>query len=162
MAPISTSAVLRKINKHRPEDVAALRALGIGVKYIGDGAFRIAYRILGTDLVIKFPIEEGSEGDRSGGIAHTRAEARRIARLSETVLRAHVPKVYYVDDKNGVIVMKFYEKSRTSARAHHFGQMLAKVVRKHLHINLRDLGHNNIRRTKDGWRTIGIMTDLGY
>ena len=82
---------------------------------LGYGSFREVYNIFGTSLVVKIPIE----GD--GNVTHSRREIRRIRqvlrRKNLTHVRRYVPKIYYVDYKNGIIVMERLQKIGKITRA---------------------------------------------
>src|SRR5208337_2099603 len=84
-----TQWCLRKIRKYQPKNLLETTKLGMICRYVGEGAFRSAYKIVGTTLLIKFPLIESFhhrvEGnlrtyrtDDYDGKCHTRAEVRKI------------------------------------------------------------------------------------
>src|ERR1700675_3136620 len=102
---MTQARALKLIRQHRPENLLTVTNLGLNLIHVGSGAFRSAYRIKDTDLVIKFP----QESDKRYAKFHSAAEVRKIKHFTQyKSLRPHVPKIYYHDTKTGVIVMKRY------------------------------------------------------
>src|SRR6185369_16437009 len=82
---MNQAQALRLIRKHKPQNVEQFKSLKIRMRCLGHGAFREVYRILDTNLVVKFPLEEemcdGGFSARSGKI-HTTNEVKKIQVLS--------------------------------------------------------------------------------
>ena len=79
------------------------------LKFIGDGAFRKVYRIVGTEFVVKFPSCRSNDIDKE----HSRIEYQRCYDIMHQerwyLLRRYTPKVYYYNPKTGVLLMHYYE-----------------------------------------------------
>ena len=144
-----TRRALRLIRKAQPKTNAEALAFGIGpLDKIGEGAFRAAYQIRGTSLLIKFPL--------GGYKCHTRAEVRKIQKLSQfKSMRAHVPPVYYYNSKDGVMVTKFYAKG---ARLLDMNEVVSKLIKELTGVVLEDIVGDNVK--SDGRHP--VFVDLGY
>lgn len=76
----------------------------IKTKFLGEGCFREAHRILDTNLVVKFPQVLDCTSRE-----HGRKEMRHIKRaLRFSSLRRYVPVIYYFNHKTTVTLMRFY------------------------------------------------------
>src|ERR1035437_6342269 len=108
----ATRRALRLIRKHHPATLLETSQLCLRLVYHGEGAFRKAYRIAGTKLLIKFPQTADRKTTSYGYTTdrcHTRSEVRKIKKLREfKSLRTHVPPVYYFNSRHGVMVTEFY------------------------------------------------------
>ena len=119
--------IIDTIKTHKPKTVYDLKELAIRVKPIGSGAYRKAYRIIDTDIVIKFPdsayLEEWEGGEDNAYnecLDHARQEIKVIRRI-ETVgkykgLRPLLPNVYYTNMRHGVIAMEYCKPLRYSSK----------------------------------------------
>src|SRR5208337_4505065 len=97
-----TQWCLRKIRKYQPKNLLETTKLGMICLFVGEGAFRSAYKIVGTTLLIKFPLMY--QTDDHDGKYHTRAEIRKIRALSKfKSLRKAMPPVYYYKSNDGVM-----------------------------------------------------------
>jgi len=150
--------VLRIIRTTHPKTAHELESMGLRLREIlsktkeGNGAFRRAYRIVGTNLVIKFP-QIGWECKQ-----HTRDEVKKIRALSKyRSLKKHLPPVYYYNQRDGVMVTDYYrficpDKSKNS--------ILSDVILEMTGVTLDDLMGDNVRsKEKDGEP---VFIDLGY
>ena len=153
---------LRIIRKIQPKTVSELEVSGLRLREIkirtrkgmkANGAFRRAYEIVGTGLVIKFP-----RPDYADNAEHTRDEVKKIRALSNyRSLRKHMPPVYYYNNRDGVMVTDYYrcicpDKSKNS--------ILSDVILEMTGVTLDDLMGDNVRsKEKDGEP---VFIDLGY
>lgn len=108
--------ILKTIRRRKPTTVDEFEdVLGLDLLPLDSGAFREVYNISGTRLVVKIPIK----GD--GNVTHSRREIRRIRqvlrRKNLTYVRRYVPKVYYVDYKNGILIVEQLQKIGKITRA---------------------------------------------
>ena len=164
----ATKRALRIIKRAQPKTLEEAQALGIGhLQEVGQGAFRTAYRVYGTSLLIKFPITCRYRGEESvggpevwhdhEGKNHTRMEVKKIRILcSFRVMRKHIPPVYYYNGRDGVMVTKYYPKSTAIVPA--TNTMLYEMVREFCGVILGDLSPDNIRT--EGGNLMFI--DCGY
>jgi hypothetical protein len=163
-----TRRALRLIRREQPKNVHEARGLGIGALIeVGHGAFRMAYRIHGTKLLIKFPVEfRYKDGDVEGGPEvwhdkegknHTRMEMKKIRALQAfPIMRKHIPPVYYFNARDGVFVTKYYPRDGRSIYAIH--SLVSEMIKEFCGVVLGDLSPDNIR--SDPYNLIFI--DLGY
>jgi hypothetical protein len=154
--PVQT--VLRAIIKSRPRTPEEFRKAGIKLRYIDHGVFREVYKIQGCPLVVKFPLND--EQDFEGGVQHSMAEVRRIARLSRIQeLKPNLPRVHYIDKKSGVLVMDYYHHITPVRAVEELGKIIRKLVSKIARVVMSDIHADNIRRGKRGGV---VFSDLGY
>ena len=161
-----TRRALRLINRGLPATMEMAQALGIGALIkVGQGAFRTAYRIHGTSLLIKFPAmfsyddANGSETwhDKEGK-NHTRMEVKKIrALLKFPIMRKHLPPVYYFNGRDGVVVTKYYPKSKWTNSA--TNQLVSEMIKEYCGVTLGDLSPDNVRTEPHNNL---ILIDLGY
>ena len=158
--PVRKAKALKLIRKHGPVTPNDFKKLGLGLASIGAGVFREVARIKGCDLVVKFPLEEG--GGYSYGIQHSISEMNRIARLSRVPeLKPHLPKVFYFDKTNGIIVMQYYPPLGEADAVEYLGKIVKKLVSKMCKIAMSDIHDGNIRKKRKGWEQL-VFCDLGY
>lgn len=158
--PMRKAKALKLIRKHAPSSPAAFVKLGFRLNYIGAGVFREVARIAGCDLVVKFPLDE-KDGPNEG-IAHSLSEMKRIEKLSRVPeLKPHMPKVFYYDRKNGIIVMQFYPELTPADAVELLGKVVRKLVAKVSDVAMTDIHDGNVRRKRKGWDQL-VFTDLGY
>ena len=167
-----TQWCLRRIRKHQPKNLLETSQLGMTCVYVGEGAFRNAYRIAETTLLIKFPLIEsfhkrGLNGqyvtyrtDDMDGKYHTRAEMRKIKALRKfKCLRSHIPTVYYYNGRDGVIVTKYLKKATQTDWAYNVGPLLSGVIKELTGITLEDIFGENVRKNH---KEQLVVVDLGY
>lgn len=167
-----TQWCLRKIRKHSPKNLLETSQLGMRLVRVGSGAFRTAYKIAGTTLLIKFPIMESFRRGKDGvlfpyhkydadGKYHTRAEVRKIRALSEfKSLHKHLPPVYYYNSADGVMVTQYFNKASEDDLICGMGPLLSGVIKELTGVTLEDLFGDNMRIDPDKSRL--VFTDLGY
>ena len=138
---------------------------------VGEGSFRTAYRITGTTLLIKFPVvvthrKNGkvTGEDSKEGKVHTRAEVRKIRRLSQyRSLRSHVPPIYYYNGKDGVVVMRYYNtpldnKNQSTLGGRARDRLIRKVIKELTGVTLGDSVGDNVKQHRGQL----IFVDCGY
>jgi hypothetical protein len=165
-----TRRALRIIRKAQPKTVeAAQAALGMACREIGQGAFRTAYHIYGTTLLIKFPLScrykirevEGGEEVWSDaeGKNHSRMEVKKIRALLEFPMwRKHLPPIYYFNGRDGVIVTKYYRRSDKFSTEFARNILIGELVREFCNVILGDITEDNIREFESHL----VLIDLGY
>jgi hypothetical protein len=165
-----TRRALRLIRKGHPKTLEETAALLIGLEEAGTGAFRAAYRIRGTDLLIKFPLKYRCESQETPGGSevwhdkdgknHTRMEMEKILALGKfPIMRKHIPHVYYFHSKNGVIVTRYYPKSTSMWVRSATSRLVSEMVKKYCGVTLGDLTPDNLRVKRYDCL---IIADLGY
>lgn len=167
---MTNQQALRKIKRHQPTSPDDFRALGLLGRFVGAGVFRETYRIRGTNLIVKFPLDEAPKdkpADYTCGRVHTRTEVKRIAKLSTIpVLRPHLPKVWYADLKHGVVVMTHYVKASGGYggwnRIELLGRIIRKLVKLVAHTEMNDIHGDNVRLAGDKHSRRLVFVDLGY
>jgi hypothetical protein len=149
---------IKHIQKAKPRTIEDFESLGFRLKRIGGGVFRGVYRIKSFPLVVKFPRDEPYD-------RHSRAEMRKIKKLSEfPFLRRYLPKVYYYDPKNGVIVMELYHPfSDNVDAADALGRLAGMLIHRLTGVPMKDIHTDNIR-TPNPQRCSPrlVFCDLGY
>ena len=160
----ASTRALSKIKRHRPATIAAFRGL-FDLQKIGYGVFRQAHRIKGTKLVVKLPrsLSLASLGE---SVIHSRDEIKRIEKLKTLPeLRPHLPRIYYYDLNNGVIVMQEY-KIDNIENSKLLGRVIQKLIKRLIGVNCSDIHSGNIgkRVVVRGNRSkrVIVFLDLGY
>lgn len=163
-----TQEALRKIKTNRPTSLKEFETLGLLGMYVGAGVFRESYRIRGTNLIVKFPLNDAGLGmppDYKDGIAHSRTEMCRLDKLWKIkALRAHLPKVWYYDKTHGIIVMTHYIKLFGYGgwkKIELLGKVINKLVKQYAHTSMTDIHGDNTRMTAGRKKRI-VFVDLGY
>lgn len=153
------------------------------MKCLGHGAFREVYRIVDTNLAVKFPLEaENRDGvltPRDGKL-HTTNEVKKIQVLQELVpeLKAHLPRVYYHDPASGVLVCSYHEEYESyshtgeddgyheSVMVDNLGSIITKLIRHITGMKCSDLHYGNVHKKrwmrKGRQYTDAVLVDLGY
>ena len=134
---------LRIIRHTQPRTVEDLWSSGLILTEVGKrgGAFRRAYRIAGTNLVIKFP-RKGWADSWEDSKKHTRDEVKKIRTLSQyRCFRHHLPPVYYYKGRDGVMVTDYYPYVNWKGAS----IILADVVKEFTGVELRDVVGDNDR-----------------
>jgi hypothetical protein len=156
--PRSTAEAVNAILANKPKTMADFDKIGIPLgKWIGGGSFRNAYvpdnkRIV---LVVKFPVYE----DVRSGIIHSRSEVRKIKKLSRfSLLRKHLPKVYYHDNKSGIVVMHRYNSLTCDKSFDKLGIFTGKLIKKMTGVDMTDIQSSNVMSNGSGF----VFIDLGY
>jgi hypothetical protein len=162
-----TRKALGIIRRSQPKTIDEARAaLGMSCRKVGQGAFRTAHRIYGTDLLIKFPFQykaEGEPGEGSkwttwDGVNHTRMEVKKIRALMKfPLMRKHLPPIYYFNGRDGVVVTRYYPKPKGIMGA--TNELVAEMIYKFCGVVLGDIAPDNVRTTRGPNL---IFTDLGY
>ena len=158
-----TRRAIRLVRRWLPKTVEEARALCMGALIeVGSGAFRIAYRIHGTSLLIKFPVmfdypDPKACHDKEGK-NHTRMEVKKIWALRKhPIMRRHLPPVYYFNGRDGVMVTKYYPKSKWTNSA--TNQLVSEIIKEYCGVTLGDLSPDNLRAQPSSNL---IFIDLGY
>lgn len=99
--------VVNVVKHTKPRTAAQFSiATGLALEYLGCGMYRKVYRILNSNLVIKFA------GRSRECRKHSKTEANRIYEIMHRkkwrLLRRYMPKLYYFDFETGVTIMKYY------------------------------------------------------
>jgi len=144
---------LRLFQKHNFEN-SKQAGLCLQLEYLGSGAFRDAYRIAHTDLLVKFPL--GHDGK-----VHSRAEMRKNQKLGGyPFLKKHLPPVYYWNSKTGVLVTKYYPHAKLRRTWDAMGVVIGELLKNLVGVEHTDLwsGADNVRMD-NGYL---VFTDLGY
>ena len=131
--------------------------------FVHAGVFREVYRIVGVPLVVKFPLGD-SYSETSEGRRHTNAEVNRIKRLSAfPVMRKYLPKVYYHDKTDGIVVMRHYpELDKDWADDTMVNKFIQDLVKDMTGIRLSDVHNGNVRSSNGKPTGRPVMIDCGY
>ena len=102
--------IISRMKQYRPQFADEFeQMIGPTLTEIGKGGcFREVFHIEGTRAVIKFPMQDET-GNYS--VIHSRREIRRIKQVMRSKkykhIQRYVPKMYYSDYKNGILIMQF-------------------------------------------------------
>jgi hypothetical protein len=79
------------------------------LKYIGDGAYRTVYQVIGTNIIVKF--SQSFEWCRD----HALKEYETVTKLRDSKLKRHIaikehlPELYHYNHATGVTVGRYYK-----------------------------------------------------
>lgn len=126
---LTVRKVVNRLRMWEPRNESdALRVCELPLHFLGEGAFRTAYSIIGTPLILKIPqLLDGSEAyDYEGdeiNIGHAAVEYRTYRRILFSKDRAikqlhpYMPDIYYFHEATGVTLMHRYELLRGKGAA---------------------------------------------
>lgn len=107
------------IVKYEPQTMDDVEGMGISFESIGEGLFREAFRIKGANLVIKVPKTDGDESWEDC-YKHAMDEVKKVKSFRKgkkyRVLWRYLPKILYVNERSGLILMPYYRKLSISKR----------------------------------------------
>jgi hypothetical protein len=158
---------LRLIKLWKPRTFEGFAMTGMRLTFIGCGAFRQVFQIAALPLVVKFP--KTDDDDLKTCIRHSVIEVRKIKALREfSILRPHLPKIYYFDKASGVIVMEYIDDTKIksdfadtdAARAYGVDRLVARLIKAHTGITVEDFSADNVRYDRKT-RFIKLI-DLAY
>jgi tRNA A-37 threonylcarbamoyl transferase component Bud32 len=99
--------IIKILKEHQPTTAAEAKKAGIPLRWVDEGAYRKVYRVTGAPYVIKFPVKAADARE------HAHAEAEKVKALAHfPAVKTLLPKIYFHDEKTGVIVMKWYRPSK--------------------------------------------------
>jgi len=148
-------SLVKKLKKIHPTSAADLRRGKIKFRFLDEGCYRKVYSILGTGTVIKFPFAAKKEY-LSDSIAHALREMMAFSKVRKRrKFRKHLPKIYYQDLLNGVMLMKEYRRGGTDDWKE---KALIRRFRNSFRSPCGDLGWYNMGRDEKG---TNIFLDLG-
>lgn len=155
---ISLSQIVSKLRAVRPTRVGQLRAAGLKLKLLGVGAYREAFKVTNSDVVIKFPASKTT----SEGIKHSAMEIKRIRKLRESsTLTPFLPEVIFYDRKAGVVAMRHYETFENfELQADALGKMIGKMMSRISGMRCTDVHTENVRRGRG--KLDAVLIDLGF
>ena len=160
---MKTERVIKLVDTHRPKDITSALYCGLPLKYAGDGAYRTAYEVVGTNLVIKFP--KNDEGMLIHNQQHSLHEYQAILKVlrskakSLQALRKHMPKVYYCN-RDGVMIVRKYKLLSEHRKADKIRALLSQQICKVLKLYSADL-ENSGNVGIDGRGTLKVL-DAGF
>lgn len=156
MHAYSTAVIIKRLQKHLPTTAQeVLDYCELPLLYIGGGAFRDAYLIVGTDFVLKIPRKVRIHKKTEANIQHARDEYaiwQRIRKSKQKFLslKRYLPTLYYYNSATGVIVVKKYEKMKYSKEATALIRDLEKTITDTLDTKEADIHYGNLGVDKDG------------
>lgn len=135
-----------------------LRAAGLKLRLLGTGAYREAFKVVNSDVVVKFPRSKTT----ADGVKHSSQEITRLRRLRESeTLRPFLPEVLYYDKAAGVVAMRYYEEfDDFEKQADAMGKMIQKLIHRISNVRCDDIHTENVRQGRG--RLDVILIDLGF
>lgn len=148
------------MRENRPTSPSALRDLGLRLRELKpEGLFREVYQINSANVIVKFP--KGLDGRE-----HTRNEIRKLLRLRKfSVLRDHLPRLYYYDSTHAVVVMEHYPRferdgsiTREENQILAMGKLISKLITRVTKIHVTDIHDDNVHSNRGD----AVIIDWGY
>jgi hypothetical protein len=155
---LTLEQIKRKLRRYKPATPQeVLRKCQFPLQFQDEGSFRVVYRILGTQWVLKMPIQEWEEwrwkGPRSKWlrkhINHAKYEINALNIILTTTrpqlkaLKSYLPEVPWAHWDTGVILMRHYRTPTLSEFARLSKTLLAcieQVQKRNTDINLYNCG----------------------
>ena len=98
--------LIRKLRSVKSAKLEDFERAGIELQPFSEGVFRSVYFVKGLPIVVKIP--------HLNCCYHSRTEIRRLRQIRRSslyrVFKRYMPKVYYSDEKLGIIAMRRYLK----------------------------------------------------
>lgn len=152
--------IIRRLRYWRPRTLEQLLVrCRFPLQYVGGGAYRDVYRIVGTDYVVKIPIETKSENVKH---AHNEYNAwRRITRNKKkySSLVPYIPEIAYHNRGYGTTLMRHYTTLPINNETRKLERRVVKAVKNALGREWSDVQVSNIGVDADGGY---VLTDLGH
>lgn len=139
----SIPTIVKRLTEHRPKNEDEIKALGIPLWYLGEGAFRTGYKVKGVPLVIKVPMCDCPEhyercALECSGPNHSRIEYKVYQRIMKKrkyrALRGFLPRVHYFDDRTGIIAVQYYKPMSNTLGNQKLCDMIDQFIRQTLSI----------------------------
>lgn len=151
--------IVEKIKSTQPHDpIAVMQSCRLPLEFIGDGAYRTVYRVVGTNVIIKFAgttISGLDDGKRHGAQEYATITNIRKSNLKRhKELKKHLPVIYHFEPSTGVTVGRYYKLLPESAGIDRAA--LAKKFTNALKICFGDID-NTGNVGKDGRGTLKIL-----
>ena len=153
---------MQKLLKHHPKTLKDFKKIKLELIPLSRGAYRTAYRIKGSNVVVKIPVS-----DDSSNLVHAREEIKainqikRFKRKNAKIIKM-LPEIYYFDDKSGVTAMKYYKKIRGNLAYTVSGlveDIIELIYPKDTYVGGMDIHGSNVHVDENGNT---IIIDLGY
>jgi hypothetical protein len=114
----NANRITRILKKEKPESIYDLLLdCGLSLKFLGDGAFREVFKIVGTGLVVKVPRTDGELMEMSAGYAHTPVDhahaewdhRKKVMREKKyEFFRPYMPALHCLVPSTGVLLADYY------------------------------------------------------
>lgn len=142
----SVKPLIDLIDKKQPKNESQLmRDCHVGLRYRGEGTFRVAFEVIDYPLVVKVPLT-----NCYSDLHHANEEWDWIEKVDREpqyrALRKYMPKVYYFDEDCGLMIMRKYEWVRFSSETVALDKLVLDVTGATGH----DIGSNNMGKDDKG------------
>lgn len=142
----SVKHLIDVVDRLKPQNESELmRCSQVGLRYLGEGSFRVAFEIIDYPLIVKVPLT-----NCYSDLHHANEEWNWIERVRKEpqykALRKHMPKVYYFDEDCGLMIMRKYKWVKFSPRT----QAIDKLVLQTTGATGHDVGSSNMGRDGKG------------
>ena len=168
---MSLKSTIRLLNAYKPSSLKEIKELGLRLRKISndESLYRDVYKVVGIPMVLKIPHQEGTynECPVSDAEARTHAfnECKAILRINQykkyESLRKFMPKLYYFDQKNGIIALHFYQPFNFPEEAK---RVIARLVKGFVDaicpLDDNDVHYDNIAVGDKYYNP--VIIDLGY
>lgn len=151
-----TATVIKRLKRYQPTTAQEiLDKCELPLQYVGGGAFRDVYHVIGTSVVIKVPRKTDKEHRTEKRIQHSRDEFSIWTRMknSKRKFRAfakYLPELIYYNSHTGIIVMRKYEKVRYNKVNNSFANELEEMITKVMGTCDADIHNGNLGFDKRG------------
>ena len=122
--------VIREITKYQPETASECRELcSFKLRKLGEGIYKEVYKVVGADLVIKFPLKEEKTFKD-----HSRLEYRACRKVLWAHKKHHaivnfIPEIQHYNPTTGVLVMEYCTPIKKSVHTKRCKKLIAGLVK---------------------------------
>lgn len=123
---LTIDTIISRLMSYRPQTVeAALVLCGLPLQHLNWGQFRHVFHILGSNLVLKFPIVDENYDDNRAHGAQEYHQYKRILHSKKKYLRMqpYMPKIHLFQKRSGITLMEKYQTTSYSRYKHQLRAM---------------------------------------
>lgn len=153
---MNTATVIRRIERSKPTTAQEiLDNCELPLQYIGGGAYRDTYHVIGTSVVIKVPRTGPGDSKTEQNIQHSRDEFKMWHRIRKSKrkfrpLRKYLPEIIYYNSTTGIMVCRKYEKAKRNRSANALIVELEQTVTTIMGTTYADIHYGNLAVDKAG------------
>lgn len=142
----SVKKLIDRIAAEEPQNESQLmRMTEVGLRYLGEGSFRVAFEIIDYPLIVKVPLTSCYSD-----MHHANEEWNWIEKVDRypqyRALRKYMPKVYYFDEDCGLMIMRKYQRVKVSLGTAALDRLVLQTTGATGH----DIGSNNMGKDDKG------------
>jgi hypothetical protein len=121
--------VIREIAKYQPETASECRELcSFKLRKLGKGIYREVYKVVGADLVIKFPLKEEKTFKDHSRLEYRACRKVLLAPKKYWAIISFIPEIPHYNPTTGVLIMEYCTPVKTLASTKQCTKLIAGLV----------------------------------